>query len=274
MNTSRLLAATFVILAASNTGFSQQYSVGDIDKYQKKLNDTNDGKSASLFEHQGYKWDDSDGKWEITGKRDVSDMRDYDFHDRADSVIVGDMGVLRLYHKKDYSGGRITFLPGERESDLGLVRFHDSASSLRFRTLTKSLELLSKDDKEAQDEFSARLEDGESTGLELQDGNDGCYVILYEHPNWTRGDARTGQLVLGGPTSVSNLGKTYRFDDKADSILVGPKAVVRLYHNNNYGGGHRTFVPLEHVSDFKRIDFHDSASSIKIFHVDQLKAPY
>lgn len=57
----------------------------------------------------------------------------------------------------------------------------------------------------------------------------GCWVRLYDGANFTG-----SQYVLVGPVDIPAMRDGLGISEKYDSVIVGPKATVTLYDNNNY----------------------------------------
>jgi hypothetical protein len=96
--------------------------------------------------------------------------------------------------------------------------------------------------------------------------SNGVWAVLYKDNNFG------GQsLVITNPqaTTMPN-----GWDDEATSGIVGPRAVLRLFHRNNFQDTHITLLPGEEVAHFGPIRIHDGASSYKLWAVNALQPPY
>lgn len=92
----------------------------------------------------------------------------------------------------------------------------------------------------------------------------GCWAKVYSGENYA-GDS----LTLSGPISIANMSITGPFglnwDDRVNSIEIGPKATVTVYDNQEFRDMVTEFKPGQKVPDVSRkLGFFDEFASIRI----------
>lgn len=91
---------------------------------------------------------------------------------------------------------------------------------------------------------------------------DGCWARFYDDENF-EGD----QLTLVGPVDLPNMKFHQRFYwGGLDSVVVGPKATVTIYDDENYRDRNATIQPGEHVRnlDDQKLGLFEDIESIRI----------
>ncbi len=92
--------------------------------------------------------------------------------------------------------------------------------------------------------------------------NKGCWARIYDRENYN-GDS----LTVVGPTSIADMTGPFglNWDDRVNSIQVGPKTTVTVYDNENFRDQVARFKPGQKVSDLsKRLGFFDEFASIRL----------
>lgn len=90
----------------------------------------------------------------------------------------------------------------------------------------------------------------------------GCWARIYDRENFA-GDT----LTLTGPIALADMSGPFglNWDDRVNSIEVGPKATVTVYDNENYRDQVAQFKPAQRAADLsKRMGFFDEFASIKV----------
>lgn len=92
----------------------------------------------------------------------------------------------------------------------------------------------------------------------------GCWARIHDRENYS-GDT----LTLVGPISLADMSVSGPFgmnwDDRVNSIEVGPKATVIVYDNENYRDQVAQFKSGQRVADLsKRMGFFDEFASIRV----------
>ena len=92
----------------------------------------------------------------------------------------------------------------------------------------------------------------------------GCWAKLYSRENYG-GD----MLTLVGPTTLPDMDSTGFFglnwDDRVESVELGPKAVMTVYDNENYRDQVGQFKAGQRVADIsKRVGLFDEFASLRI----------
>lgn len=90
----------------------------------------------------------------------------------------------------------------------------------------------------------------------------GCWAKIYSKTNYA-GDT----LTLTGPLSIADMDGPYGldWDDKVDSIELGPKATLTVYDNEAYRDQVTQFKPGQRVADIsKPLGFFDEFASIRM----------
>jgi hypothetical protein len=97
----------------------------------------------------------------------------------------------------------------------------------------------------------------------------GCWVQIFEREKMNTAGAWD---VINGPGEFSTLyklpGARYaRWDDRIDSLIVGPHAKVPLWANDYFDDEQLQFGPDSHISALGDYDFEHEPESIKIEYV-------
>lgn len=90
----------------------------------------------------------------------------------------------------------------------------------------------------------------------------GCWTRIYSNRNYT-GDS----LTLTGPVSIADMDGPFglNWDDRVESIEVGPKATVTVFDNEAYRDQVAQFKPGQRTPDIsKPLGFFDEFASIRI----------
>jgi hypothetical protein len=94
----------------------------------------------------------------------------------------------------------------------------------------------------------------------------GCWVKIYARENY---DEKGRWDVINGPGQWPLLydlpGSRYpRWDDKIESIIVGPKTRVTLWADDNFGQNQVEFGPDKQIPKLRVYDFQHDAESMKL----------
>lgn len=90
----------------------------------------------------------------------------------------------------------------------------------------------------------------------------GCWARIYSGTNYT-GDT----LTLAGPLSLAAMSGPYglNWDDRVDSVVVGPKATLTVYDDENYREQVAVFSSGRSVPDISRpLGFFDEFKSVRL----------
>lgn len=90
----------------------------------------------------------------------------------------------------------------------------------------------------------------------------GCWAKIYSATNYS-GDT----LTLTGPLSIADMSGPYglNWDDKVDSIELGPKATLTVFDNEQYRDQVAQFKPSQKVPDIsKKLGFFDEFASVRL----------
>ncbi|QYF92360.1 peptidase inhibitor family I36 protein [Massilia sp. PAMC28688] len=90
----------------------------------------------------------------------------------------------------------------------------------------------------------------------------GCWARIYSGANYS-GDTMT----LTGPLAIADMSGPYGldWDDKVDSVVVGPKATLTVYDNESFRDQVAVFGPGRSVPDIsKPLGFFDEFASVKL----------
>lgn len=90
----------------------------------------------------------------------------------------------------------------------------------------------------------------------------GCWAKIYDGENYT---GRT--MTLAGEQSLPNLefGEgLFDWEGDIDSIVVGPKATLTLYNDENYADKKRELKANEKVGDLHKTIFSEGVESMKL----------
>ena len=90
----------------------------------------------------------------------------------------------------------------------------------------------------------------------------GCWAKIYSAANYS-GDT----LTLTGPLSIADMSGPYglNWDDKVDSIELGPKATLTVFDNEQFRDQVAQFKPSQKVADIsKRLGFFDEFASVRL----------
>lgn len=90
----------------------------------------------------------------------------------------------------------------------------------------------------------------------------GCWARIYSGPNYT-GDT----LTLTGPVSLADMSGPFglNWDDKVDSLEMGPKATLTVFDNEGFRDQVGLFKPGQKVADIsKRLGFFDEFASVRL----------
>lgn len=92
----------------------------------------------------------------------------------------------------------------------------------------------------------------------------GCWARLYSQENYG-GD----MLTLVGPTLLADMDTNSFFglnwDDRVESVELGPKATMTVYDNENYRDQVAQFKPGQRIADVsKRVGLFDEFASVRI----------
>lgn len=96
--------------------------------------------------------------------------------------------------------------------------------------------------------------------------SDGYWAVLYQD------DGFGGKTLIIRDAQQDSMPSGW--DDEATSAIVGPGAVLRLFHGKNYQSAHITLLPGEEVSNLKTVGIHDAGSSYKLWRTSDLQPPY
>jgi len=93
---------------------------------------------------------------------------------------------------------------------------------------------------------------------------EGCWAKVYDKENFM-GD----QLLVMGPNAIADMDQVGLFgqswEDRVESVELGPKATLTVYDNENYKDMVKQFEPGQRIADVsKRTGFFDEFSSIKL----------
>lgn len=90
----------------------------------------------------------------------------------------------------------------------------------------------------------------------------GCWARIYSGTNYT-GDTMT----LTGPVSLADMSGPFglNWDDKVDSLEMGPKATLTVFDNEGFRDQVGLFKPGQKVADIsKRLGFFDEFASVRL----------
>lgn len=90
----------------------------------------------------------------------------------------------------------------------------------------------------------------------------GCWARIFSRANYA-GDV----LTLTGPLSIADMGGPFglNWDDKVDSVEVGPKATLTVYDNEQFRDQVAQFKPGQKVADIsKPLGFFDEFASVRL----------
>lgn len=90
----------------------------------------------------------------------------------------------------------------------------------------------------------------------------GCWAKIYDRENFS-GDS----LTLAGPVSLADMSGPFglNWDDKVNSIELGPKASVTVFDNEAFRDQVAQFKPGQRVPDLsRRLGFFDEFASIRM----------
>lgn len=90
----------------------------------------------------------------------------------------------------------------------------------------------------------------------------GCWARIYSNTNYT-GDT----LTLAGPVSIADMDGPFgmNWDDKVESIELGPKATLTVYDNEAFRDQVAQFKPGQKVADISRpLGFFDEFASVRM----------
>lgn len=90
----------------------------------------------------------------------------------------------------------------------------------------------------------------------------GCWARIHSAPNYG-GDT----LTLTGPVSLADMSGPYglNWDDKVDSLEMGPKATLTVFDNEGFRDQVGVFKPGQKVPDItKRLGFFDEFASVRL----------
>jgi len=91
---------------------------------------------------------------------------------------------------------------------------------------------------------------------------DGCWARLFDAQGY-RGDV----LTLAGPIDVpkAHVGTNFAWGRKYDSVIVGPKATLTVYDDQDYKDKAATFKPGQKVPDLnEKLGFFENIQSLKV----------
>ena len=90
----------------------------------------------------------------------------------------------------------------------------------------------------------------------------GCWARIYSGTNYS-GDT----LTLTGPVSLADMSGPFglNWDDKVDSLEMGPKATLTVFDNEGFRDQVGMFKPGQKVPDInKRLGFFDEFASVRL----------
>lgn len=90
--------------------------------------------------------------------------------------------------------------------------------------------------------------------------NNGCWARFYSERDY-RGEV----LALSGPVSLPNMGRVQPFWGEADSVVIGPKARVTTYDNDNYRDQTAVLASNQRVNDLRdRLRWNEGIDSVRV----------
>lgn len=90
----------------------------------------------------------------------------------------------------------------------------------------------------------------------------GCWARIYSGTNYS-GDS----LTLAGPHAIADMSGPYglNWDDRVDSIELGPKATLTVFDNQQFRDQVAQFKPGQKVPDIsKKLGFFDEFASVRL----------
>jgi hypothetical protein len=92
--------------------------------------------------------------------------------------------------------------------------------------------------------------------------NNGCWARFYANQNF-RGDV----LAVSGPVSLGDMGRAQPFWGEADSAVIGPKARVTIYDNDNFRDQTAVLKPDQRIAnlrDKKQVEWYEGVESMRV----------